>query len=131
MEKNVKGHYMVNIAFYLFGNLSASEAGNSEVLAAKSLEQAWTSEDWGDDWFELTMISTLEDSSHVNHDNLDVQHDRRVLFDGFLQRRLQLNGVVSIASESQVQQPNDTAVITNGPGTAELRPHHGHVSEST
>ena len=42
MEKNVKGHFMVNIAHYLFGNLSATEAGNPAAFAAKSLEQAWT-----------------------------------------------------------------------------------------
>ena len=117
MEKNVKGHFMVNIAHYLFGNLSATEAGNPAAFAAKSLEQAWTpgyEETWGDDWFELTMLSTAEGSSH---DHMGSQHDRRDLFNGFLQRRLRLNhGVVSPATESQVQQPSSsTALTSNGP----------------
>ena len=117
IEKNVKGHFMVNIAHYLFGNLSATEAGNPAEFAAKSLEQAWTpgyEETWGDDWFELTMLSTAEGSSH---DHMGSQHDRRDLFNGFLQRRLRLNhGVVSPATESQVQQPSSsTALTSNGP----------------
>ncbi|CAL1139358.1 unnamed protein product [Cladocopium goreaui] len=39
MERNLKGHYMVNIAYYLFGSLSDSEAGGNESFAAQLLEQ--------------------------------------------------------------------------------------------
>ena len=60
------------------------------------------------------MLSTAEGSSH---DHMGSQHDRRDLFNGFLQRRLRLNhGVVSPATESQVQQPSSsTALTSNGP----------------
>ncbi|CAL1159019.1 unnamed protein product [Cladocopium goreaui] len=39
MERNLKGHYMVNIAYYLFGSLSDSEVGGNEPFAAQLLEQ--------------------------------------------------------------------------------------------
>lgn len=106
---------MVNIALYLFGNLSASEAGDSGELAAKSFEQAWTpvyEETWGDDWFELTMLSNDDGFSH---EHVETPHGNRALFNDFLQRRLRLNNDVSVtATESQVQKPaSSTSVVTS------------------
>ena len=36
MERNLKGHYMVNIAYYLFGTLSDSEAWWQRTLCSKA-----------------------------------------------------------------------------------------------
>ena len=108
MERNQKGHYMVNIAFYLFGTFSDSEAGGNEPFAAKLLEQDCHLEPTeGCEWYELAMVSGSD--LHVAESSSNSHH---ALFDSFVQRRCQLNQSTNhVASEVQVSEvsPGDSS----------------------
>ena len=111
MERNLKGHYMVNIAYYLFGSLSDPEAGGNESFAAQLLEQdCHLVPSEGCDWFELAMVSgDVEGDLHVS-ETPSASH--QALFDSFVQRRCQLNkNPKHVAGEVQVSKvsPGDAA----------------------
>ena len=134
MERNLKGHYMVNIAYYLFGSLSDSEAGGNESFAAQLLEQdCHSAPSEGCDWFELAMVSgDVEGDLHVSE---IPSASRQALFDSFVQRRCQLNkNPKHAAGDFQVSKvsPGDAAShvtqasSTFGPLPRDCRGSEGH-----
>eukprot|EP00435_Cladocopium_sp_Y103_P006371 s604_g2.t1 len=136
LEKNSKGHYMVNIAQYLFGTVSESEAGNQQLAAETFAEVPNLGNQYmhGEDWFELAMMSQSMDCQvHVHETQHDRGHDgdRFSMFQQVVQRRLQINA----ASHSEAvggQVPENIRALTNGPeeASSSSRSHQGEIGRS-
>ena len=71
LEKNTKGHYMVNIAHYLFDSITESEAGIQQ-LAAATCHEVPTMDGhhmFGEDWYELAVLSNGVELQVHEHEN--------------------------------------------------------------
>lgn len=106
LEKNTKGHYMVNIAHYLFDSIAESEAGIQQLAAATFHEVPNMDGHhmFGEDWYELAVLSNGVELQVHEH---ETQHGkaRFQMFQQVVQRRLQINASsISEAVGGQVHE---------------------------
>lgn len=122
LEKNLKGHYMVNIAYYLLGSVVTKETHEQLVSELCSqLLPADLSGDW-DEWYELSMINQenppIEGNLTLDSSELTT---RRNLFDMLVERRKSVENDSAVGA--QVVNPSTVsssvthvqAITSSGP----------------
>ena len=131
LEKNTKGHYMVNIAHYILDSITESEAGTNQLAAATLHEVPNLDENHmhGGEWYELAMLSSdveLQVHEHAHGS------ERYQMFQQVVQRRLHINSSsISEAVGGQVHESNGDLTHGSKEAFGTTRPLQGKAGRST